>query len=686
MHEEAGFYLNIARFHPLIVHMPIGILFFAFALEIVKKWKKRTDLDFSIGIALFLGAASAVAAVVTGLMLADEGGYEANALNWHKWMGIALAAVSVLAFVNHARKFFSQYQFPVIALASVLLIFTGHFGGNMTHGADYLFSKPVDGTIVIPNIEEALVFEQVISPILDAKCNSCHNPSKAKGELIMTTTAGLLSGGKGGAIFDFEDHHNSSFLKRVALPMEDDKHMPPKGKSQLTEDELTLLEWWIANEACLECRVAEMEAREPVGPILTKFSQPVTKVAYDDVDPLSQKQIAGFHEDGIPVHLVAEDNPMVIVNLSFRRDLQDIKLKPIKSISENVLELNLAGSDFSDDLSDQLSQFEYLKKLQLQNTSITSKTVEALKPLKYLESLNLYATGVTDDVIPLLREMPALKNLYVWKSKITSEGLKSLQNDKPLLKIHAGIYDDIFDENLLAPPVFSLEKEIFLGKVELEMKVTLRGTSIYYTLDGSDPDTLSKRYTGPIEIAESVLVKAISHKPGWSYSEVSEKRLISTEVVPVEARLARAPSDKYAGKGGLTLIDGQKGTQRFADGQWIGYEGENASATLVLENSTDLKKVTVSALSAQGSWIFYPKKITVSFSKDGKKFTPAGKLDLPLEQPKTLLDEMNYFDVPVEIKGAKYVRVDVENVGVNPDWHPNPGGKSWIFLDEILLN
>lgn len=684
--QEPGFYLNIARFHPLIVHMPIGILFFAFALEVVKRWKKRTDMEFSIGIALFLGAASSIAAVTTGLMLADEGGYEVAALNWHKWMGIALAVVSLLAFINHVKNYLRKYQFPALTVVSVLLILTGHFGGNMTHGEDYLFSKPVDGTIVIPNIDEALVFDQIIKPILDTKCNSCHNPSKAKGELVMTTTAGLLSGGKGGAIFDFEDHLSSPFLKRVALPMEDDKHMPPKGKSQLTEDEVALLRWWIGNEACVECRVAEMDESEALSPILEKFSQPVIKIAYDNVEPLSEKQFRKFESEGISVQAVAEDNPMVIVNLSFRKDLQENELKPLKPIAENVLELSLAGSDFSDDLSDQLSQFEYLKKLQLQNTSITDKTVASIKDLQYLESLNIYATPVTDEVIASLKELPALRDLYVWGSKITKEGLEILHNDKPLLNIHAGLYDDIFDASVLAPPVFSLEKEIFEGKVELEMKASLRNTSIYYTLDGSDPDSLSQRYSGPLEFSKSAIVKAVSHKPGWSYSEISEKRLISAEVIPSMVRLAQPPSDKYSGKGGLTLIDGLKGTQRFADGNWIGYEGGDASATLILDESKELNTVTVSALSAQGNWIFYPASIKVSYSMDGTNFRRAGALDIPLEQPETLIDEMKYFDVPVKINQAKFVRIDIKNVGENPWWHPNPGGKSWVFLDEIILN
>jgi hypothetical protein len=29
--------------------------------------------------------------------------------------------------------------------------------------------------------------------------------------------------------------------------------------------------------------------------------------------------------------------------------------------------------------------------------------------------------------------------------------------------------------------------------------------------------------------------------------------------------------------------------------------------------------------------------------------------------------------------------VRAENLGESPDWHPAPGGSSWIFLDEIVI-
>jgi len=36
-------------------------------------------------------------------------------------------------------------------------------------------------------------------------------------------------------------------------------------------------------------------------------------------------------------------------------------------------------------------------------------------------------------------------------------------------------------------------------------------------------------------------------------------------------------------------------------------------------------------------------------------------------------------------ESARYVRIEAENVGICPDWHPGAGGKTWIFVDEIVV-
>jgi len=54
----------------------------------------------------------------------------------------------------------------------------------------------------------------------------------------MDTQELLMKGGKNGVIIKANDVANSELIKRLLLPEEDEHHMPPKGKTPLTEQEI----------------------------------------------------------------------------------------------------------------------------------------------------------------------------------------------------------------------------------------------------------------------------------------------------------------------------------------------------------------------------------------------------------------------------------------------------------------
>ena len=87
--------------------------------------------------------------------------------------------------------------------------------------------------------------------MLEAKCNKCHNADKSKGDLRMDTYELLVKGGQ-----DEKDKSvvsgkpdDSLIVKRLALPNDDEDHMPPDGKEQFTKEETALVKWWIQEGA-----------------------------------------------------------------------------------------------------------------------------------------------------------------------------------------------------------------------------------------------------------------------------------------------------------------------------------------------------------------------------------------------------------------------------------------------------
>lgn len=93
---------------------------------------------------------------------------------------------------------------------------------------------------------EKPLYETLIHPIFAAKCTGCHGAEKSKGKLKMHTFADLMKNGDSGkATVVAGKSGESLIIQRAALPKEEDEHMPPSNKEQLTEKEVAILKWWI---------------------------------------------------------------------------------------------------------------------------------------------------------------------------------------------------------------------------------------------------------------------------------------------------------------------------------------------------------------------------------------------------------------------------------------------------------
>jgi uncharacterized membrane protein len=232
----------LGHFHPLLVHLPIGILLFAILLQLLARQEKYAALQPALRLAWFWGMMTALASAITGLLLSQNGEYDAGTLNIHKWLGIALALISALFYV-WKRKTASHKNQSWVALLLLLLIFgTGHMGGTLTHGEGYLTQNLPASVRVwfghhemvqrspISNIDDAPVYGEIIAPILQAKCYDCHGPKKQKGGLRMDKMEAFKQGGKDGAVFVAGMPESSEMIRRVSLELDDEDHMPPKGK------------------------------------------------------------------------------------------------------------------------------------------------------------------------------------------------------------------------------------------------------------------------------------------------------------------------------------------------------------------------------------------------------------------------------------------------------------------------
>ena len=258
MHSPPDFILFLGRLHPLLVHLPIGMLVALATLEAAAFLPRFKHAAASAGFLLALAAPLAVVTAVCGWFLSLAGGYDAALLGWHKWLGTATAIGTVLAGILYARKNFNAYRLVLFLTAGILTV-TGHLGGSLTHGSDYLghyAPGPLKGLLgvapanndsaVVPkNVATAPVFAAVIAPIFEAKCTTCHGATKSKGGLRLDSFANLQRGSEDGPVLTAGDAAHSPLVQRALLPADSDDHMPPAGKPQLTTAEISVLQWWI---------------------------------------------------------------------------------------------------------------------------------------------------------------------------------------------------------------------------------------------------------------------------------------------------------------------------------------------------------------------------------------------------------------------------------------------------------
>ena len=461
----SDFDLFLGRFHPALVHLPIGILLLAVLLEGLTRSNRFGSYGKAVSAVLFVGAWSAILSAMAGLYLAQGGGYDDWTLTWHKRLGVVIAVLAAVAYwlkervlQQTQRESQSQRRGFVVALAGLFLAvaLAGHLGGELTHGGGYLTRYMPDGLrnlaglpdkddlgrLTLENPEEATTFAALIQPILDDRCVDCHNPNKKKGDLLLDTPEGILEGGDDGAVVVGGRAEESTLIQRIWLPLSHEDHMPPEGRPQLTVAEAELIRWWIDQGASFEQTLAEAEVTPTVQTILDGYGldEIRTGIFALDVPHPDSADVEALQAFGVSVTPLAEEEPFLQVRCTNTeacagRGLADA----LRPLSAQVAWLDLGRTTANDSTLAVIARLENLTRLHLEQTTVTDAGLAHLKSLQYLEYLNLYGTAVTDDGLQHLTDLPALRALYLWQTEVTEAGVQRLQQALPDLDVNLGL-------------------------------------------------------------------------------------------------------------------------------------------------------------------------------------------------------------------------------------------------------
>jgi hypothetical protein len=505
----------LGRFHVLIVHLPLGILTLAVALEIMVRFKPFKFLESAVAPTWIAGAISAVATVAIGFMHATEDSFQdMPAVEAHRWAGTSLAIctciIAILRTRMHPVASWPKWAGPEgvfkpaygaiqpafargskldtgydklwgvpVAIILFLMFLTGHLGGNLTHGDTYLVQYapgPIRMLAGLPansgprpkpkDLASADIFLDVVQPALAQRCSGCHNNSKKSGGFSVADYDTIMKGGAKGPVIVAGNPTGSDLFHRVNLTPDNGDFMPKDGKTPLNKNEITAIGWWIQQGAPKTAAVGTLkptaDASSAIQAVIgasggggdEEAAAPLAgETALPQVAAADKAAVAKVVDEGFIVRKVDKASNMVDVDYTSPKPVTPEMIADLGKFGPNILRLNLRHAGVTDAMVKSIAGFKNLRHLRLERNDVTDAAAKDIATLKDLTYVNLTNTKVTDAGLQTVSELPKLQRLYVWSSAITPAAVDKVKAARKDMILYAGLTakDVPVETKVLAP-------------------------------------------------------------------------------------------------------------------------------------------------------------------------------------------------------------------------------------------
>ncbi len=349
--------------------------------------------------------------------------------NGHKWLVVSVVFISSIIYWLRDAKWYSANIARSGAVATVLcLIIAGHYGADITHGENFILAPVWHPEKKLVPIDKALVFRDVIEPVFENKCISCHNPDKTKGGLMLIDEKSVLKGGKDGKIIVPGQPQISLLLQRLHTPEGEKKHMPPSGKPQLTADELNLLYLWVKENADFKKKVIDLPTTDSLRVIAANYLKPAEETEeHYDFSAADDKLVKKLNNNYRVIYPLAQESPALGVNIYNKKTYQPKVLEELSGIKKQVVSLDLSKMPVKDAELKTIAQFENLRVLNLNFTDVTGSGLKQLASLKYLRTLSLAGTRLDPQAIKQISAIKSLTKVALWDTGLPDAEIADLQ-------------------------------------------------------------------------------------------------------------------------------------------------------------------------------------------------------------------------------------------------------------------
>jgi len=447
----------LGRFHPLIVHFPIGFIFLGILIETYTNIIKLRIHRKVIAFCWMMGLITSIFAVIFGWLLTLNGYYIENQISLHKWSGVFLLFLTFIGWLikSNILNLFKKQDFFINFLVILTLVIVGHQGANITHGKNYLyeylpsninnFFQEKKNVKYYENseIDSIKIFTDLILPVFENKCIDCHNQNIKSGGLNMLTIKDIKNGGLSGKSIIAGNSSKSLIFQRATLSQDNKKFMPPTG-IPLTYDEINLIKWWIDKYLNSDLKLSELKLSGEEKSLLEKLYKinMNPKPYYEklkDLPKINIDELEVLEKSEFKWNFISDNYELLEIKFTGKK-IDDDKILKLKKFSNHIVSLSMTNCKLTNDNLQKISDLYNLVNLDINNNSnISDDGIKFLKNLENLEKINLYGTNVSNLIFENLVEFKKLKKIYLWKTNVTKNEVDKFNLENSDKQIFLGI-------------------------------------------------------------------------------------------------------------------------------------------------------------------------------------------------------------------------------------------------------
>jgi len=225
----------------------------------------------------------------------------------------------------------------------------------------------------------------------------------------------------------------------------------------------------------------------------------------------------------------------------------------------------------------------------------------------------------------------------------------------------------------------NIKTDLKSKSVALTLQNEFSKSDIRYVLNDGNLNANAIKFIEPIRLHKTTFIKASVFENDKPVGTVFKDTITFHNAVSSKVDYKTNCHERYQGSGVFNLVNTLRGTKNFRDGRWQAWLNKEADITINFENEEYIKEVVIGSMENQQNGIFYPNKIQILTSIDGKNFKEVKSFTRKYAQNNE--PELKDFKFEFEAQKAKFIKVKV-NLSENSK-NRNEG---WIFIDEILIN